>query len=239
MTSNKTQHSIVNMSPTQFRNWLHQIMNSSLFTDQNKLTNLLTQDADRETVAEGFREFYESYSYDLAYELDEQEEYVLKVLDKSKELIHLKQRVSVVKKQRKTSHNGRIVRRLGGKPDNGQYLQKITDLSDNEFKALMEILLSSKLFAARERVVKLMKEHETPVNHGQLQSVFYEFFVCHLELEQVLEDFEYDPDEELQIHPKVAEQLDSSIADYESGKDKGRSLEEVAKEFRIDLKCTH
>ena len=112
MTVNKTLP-ITDMSPTQFRNWLHQILNNSLFTDQNKLIYLLSQNADRETITEGFREFYESYSYDLAYDLDGQEEYVLKVLDKSKELIHLKQRVAVVEKQRKTSHNGRMVRRLG------------------------------------------------------------------------------------------------------------------------------
>ena len=93
----------------------------------------------------------------------------------------------------------------------------------------MKTLVSSELFAARERVVKLMKEPKSPINHVQLLSMFYEFFVCHLEFEQVLEDFECDPDEKLEINQNVAEQLDRSIADYEAGKVKGRSLEEVAR----------
>ncbi|MCY4554548.1 MAG: hypothetical protein OXC79_12835 [Candidatus Poribacteria bacterium] len=38
--------------------------------------------------------------------------------------------------------------------------------------------------------------------------------MCHLEFEQFLEDYEYDPDEGLEIRPEVAEELEQSIADY-------------------------
>ncbi len=102
----------------------------------------------------------------------------------------------------------------------------------------METLVNSELFAVREQIVKLMKEPTSRVNHLQLQSAFYEFFVCHLELEQFLEDYEYDPDDGLEICQEVTEELDRSISNYESGKVKGRLLEEVAKELRIELKCT-
>ena len=83
-----------------------------------------------------------------------------------------------------------------------------------------------------------MKEPASRVNHRQLQSAFYEFFVCHLELEQFLESYHYDPDEGLEIRPMVAEEIEQNIADYEAGKVKGRSLEEVAKELGVELKCT-
>ena len=68
---------------------------------------------------------------------------------------------------------------------------------------------------------------------------FTNFFVCHLELEQFLEDYAYDPDEGLEIRPEVAEELEQSITDHESGEIKGRPLQEVAKEFGVPLKCTH
>ena len=236
MTSNKTH--LTDMTPTQFREWFNSIVNEPLFADRDKLAALLAQNAARETLAEGFREFFESYSYDLAFELDVQEACVLTVLEVSEEFAHLKQRVAAVESERKTPPMGRMTRRLGGIPDNDLPPIKFTSLSENEFRALTETLVNSELFAAREQVVTLMQEPSSPVNHVQLQSAFYEFFVCHLELEQFLEDYECDPDEGLEICPEVAEQLNRSIADYKSGKVKGRSLEEVAKDLGVALKCT-
>lgn len=238
MTSNKTKLPLTAMTPAQFREWLSSIVNESLFTHRDKLAALLAQNADRETLAEGFREFFEVYYYDLAFVLDAHETCVLKALEISEEFAHLKQRVASVETNRKTSPMGRMVRRLGGIPDNDLPLIKVAALSDNEFRALIEKLVNSELFAAREQVVKLMKEPPSQVNHRQLQSAFYEFFVCHLELEQFLEGYDYDPDEGLEIRPKVAEEIDRSIADYESGKVKGRSLEEVAEELKVELECT-
>jgi hypothetical protein len=105
----------------------------------------------------------------------------------------------------------------------------------------------SEFFDAHERVIKLLgitwtgtakpSVHETTdAEDKHLREVFYEFFVCHLELEQFLEDYEYDPDEELEVCPEVAEELEQSIADHESGKVKGRPLQEVAKELGVTLK---
>ncbi|MCE2403218.1 hypothetical protein J4G08_20370 [Candidatus Poribacteria bacterium] len=222
------------MTPAQFRDWLRLIVNESLFTDRDKLTALLAQNADRETLAEGFREFFESYSYDLAFELDAQEACVLKVLEGSEEFGHLKQRVAAIEAERKTLPIGRQMRRFGGTPNKPVPTIKVADLSDNDFLALTETLVNSELFASREQVVKLIKEPASRVNHVQLQSAFYEFFVCHLELEQFLESYEYDPDERLDISLKVAEEVNRSVADYESGKVKRRSLEEVAEELGVE-----
>lgn len=238
MTSNKTKLSLTDMTPAQFREWLHLIINESLFAYRDKLATLLAQDTDRETLAEGFRGFFEAYSYDLAFELDAQESCVLKVLEVSEEFAHLEQRVAAVESERKTPPIGRQVRRLGGSTNNSTSTIKVADLSDNEFLARMETLVNSELFAARAQVVKLMKEPPSRVNHVQLHSAFYEFFVCHLELEQFLEGYEYDPDEGFEILSKVAEEVNRSIADYESGKVMGRSLEEVAKKLGVELKCT-
>ena len=230
MTSNKTKLSLTAMTPAQFRDWLRPIMNEPLFADRDKLLDLLAQNADREILAEGFRAFFEAYSYDLAFELDAQEACVLTVLEACEEFAHLKRRVTAVETERKTSATGRMARRLGGIPDTPVPTIKVRALSDDEFRALTETLVNWELFAARERVMKLMKESPPVAEHLRLQSAFYEFFVCHLELEQFLEDYEYDPDEGLEIRPEVAEELERSIAYVKAG-GKTYSLEEVFAEF--------
>ena len=235
MTLNINTLPLTDMSPTQFRDWLRLLTNEPLFADRNKLLGLLSDNADRETLAEGFREFFETYSYELAFELDAQEMNILTVLEKSEAFAHLKRRVATVKARRKTSPIGRTARRLGGISNTPGAAIKVRTLADDEFRMLIKTLVNSELFAARERIVKLMKEPPSSTRHVQLQSAFYEFFVCHLELEQFLEDYEYDPDEELEIRPEVAEELERSITDYESGKVKGSSLEEIAKEFGVKL----
>ena len=101
MTSEKTKLFLTDMTPTQFREWFNSIVNEPLFADRDKLAALLAQNAARETLAEGFREFFESYSYDLAFELDVQEACVLTVLEVSEEFAHLKQRVAAVESERK------------------------------------------------------------------------------------------------------------------------------------------
>ena len=239
MTPNISKLPLIDMTPVQFRDWLCSIMSEPLFADRDKLLDLLAQNADREILTEGFRAFFEAYSYDLAFELDAQEAGVLRVLEAREEFAHLKRRVTAVETERKTSATGRMAQRLGGIPDTPVPTIKVTALSDDEFRALTETLVNWELFAARERVMKLMKESPSVAEHVRLQSAFYEFFVCHLELEQFLEGYEYDPDEGLEIRPEVAEELDRSIADYESGRVKGKSLEEVAKELGIKLECTY
>ena len=239
MLFNKTKLSFTEMTPAQLREWLRSIVNEPLFVDREELVTLLAQNVDRETLTEGFRAVFEAYSYDLAYELDAQEVCVLTALKAHEEFAHLKQRVAAVEAERKISQKGREARRVGMSVIGDPLPQiKVRELSDTEFREFLDTLVNWQLFAARERVVKLLKVSPSIVRHVQLQTAFYEFFVCHLELEQFLEDYDYDPDEGLELRPEVAAELEQSIAEYESGKVKGRSLEEVAMDLGIALKCT-
>ena len=115
---------------------------------------------------------------------------------------------------------------------------KVTALPDDAFRELMETLTNWELFAARGQIVKLQKMVPSVDGTGQLKSAFLEFFVCYLELEQFLEDYYYDPDEGLELRPEVAERLERSVAEHESGAVKPIPIEEVAKELGIKLKCT-
>lgn len=233
MSTHKTKLSLTDMTLIQFRKWLSSIVDETLFAVRDKLVVLLAHNADREALAEGFRELFESYSYDFAFELDAQEENVLCVLEEFDKFAYLKGRVDAVVTERKTSHHGRMMRRFGGMPNIGGNEIKVETLSDADFCLFMETLVNSELFAAREQVVKLMKEPISRANHSQLKAAFYEFFVCHLELEQFFEGYAYDPDEELEIQPKIAEEVDRSIDDYYSGTIKGKSIEEVVEELGL------
>ena len=230
MPLNKRKLSLTDMTTAQFREWLRPIVNEALFADRDELVMLLARSVDRGALTEGFRAMFEAYSCDLAFDLDMQEACVLAVFEARQEFAHLKQRVTAVKSERKTSDAGRMARRLGGIPDMPVSTIKVTALSDDEFRTFTETLVNSELFAARERVVKLMKEPTSVANHLRLQSAFYEFFVCHLELEQFLEAYEYDPDEGLEIRPEVADELERSVAEVKAG-GKTYSLEEVFAEF--------
>ena len=127
------------MTDKQFREWLLPIVEHTLFVYRERILELLTIDADRDTLTEAFREFFEAYYYDVAFELDRYEKCLLSVLDSC--------------------------------------------------------------------------------------DTYYEFFVCHLELEQFLEDYEYDPDEGLETRPEVVEELEQSITHHETGEIKGRPLQ--------------
>lgn len=231
MLSRKPKLSVTDMTSAQFREWCLLIMNEALFNDRDKLVTLLAQNTDRETLTEGFRAFFEAYSYDLAFDLDVQEGAVLTALEARKELAHLRQRVAAVEGKRKISQKGREARRVGMSVIGDPLPEiKVTALLDTEFREFLDTLVNWQLFAARERVVKLLKEPPSIVERVRLQTAFYEFFVCHLELEQFLENYDYDPDEGLEIRPEVAAELDRSIAEVKAG-EKTYSLEEVFREF--------
>ena len=70
----------------------------------------------------------------------------------------------------------------------------------------------------------------------RLQVEFYEFFVCYLELELFLEDYNYDPDDGLELRSEFIEELKREDEYIKSG-GKMFTLEEVAKELGIKLKC--
>ena len=84
------------------------------------------------------------------------------------------------------------------------------------------------LFVSRERLVKLM-EMEHPIEIAErLHIEFCEFFVCYLELELFLEDYDYDPDEGLELRPEFIERLEREDEYIRSG-GKMFTLEEIAK----------
>ena len=72
-------------------------------------------------------------------------------------------------------------------------------------------------------------ETENPIEIADhLRAEFCEFFVCYLELELFLEDYDYDPDEGLELRPEFIEKLEREDEYIRSG-GKMFTLEEVAK----------
>ena len=225
---------IVDMTHEQFSTWLMPIVNISLFESRERLVELLAKNADRNALESEFREFYEGYC-GLAFELEEHEESLLSILQAANTFASLQQRVTVVEAERKTSPLGRRAKRMSDKPliTDPQPEIKVSALSDDAFRALMETFANWELFAAHAQVVKLQEVIPSVDGTEQLKSAFLELFVCYLELEQFLEDYDYDPDEELELRPEVAARLEQSVADYESGTVKGTSIEEVAKKLGL------
>ena len=227
-------HDITDMTRAQFSTWLVPIVDRPLFESRERLVVLLAENAHRDALESEFREFYEGYC-GLAFELEEHEEGLLSILRTSDTLAPLQKRVAAVEAVRKTSPSGRIARRMTDRPliTDPQPEIKVSALSDDEFRALMETLVNWELFAARAQVVKLRKAAPLVEQTAQLKSAFLEFFVCYLELEQFLENYYYDPDEGLELRPEVAERLERSVAEYESGEVKSIPIEEVAKKLGL------
>ena len=227
-------HDITDMTRAQFSTWLVPIVDRPLFESRERLVVLLAENAHRDALESEFREFYEGYC-GLAFELEEHEEGLLSILRTSDTFAPLQKRVAAVEAVRKTSPSGRIARRMTDRPliTDPQPEIKVSALSDDEFRALMETLVNWELFAARAQVVKLRKAALLVEQTAQLKSAFLEFFVCYLELEQFLENYYYDPDEGLELRPEVAERLERSVAEHESGKVKAIPIEEVAKKLGL------
>ena len=228
------KHNITDMTHTQFSTWLMPIVDRSLFESRERLVALLAENADREALESEFREFYEGYC-GLAFSLEEHEESLLSILRTDDTFSSLQQRVVAVEAARKTSPLGRQARRMSDKPllTDPQPEIKVSTLSDDGFRGLMETLANWGLFAARAQVVKLQTIVPPVDGTKQLKAAFFEFFVCYLELEQFIEDYDYDPDEGLELRPEVAERLEQSVADYESGTVKAIPIEEVAKKLGL------
>ena len=75
---------------------------------------------------------------------------------------------------------------------------------------------------------------EQSASMEQLDTAFREFFVAYELLELALEDYHYDPDEELEMQPEFAKELDQRIADYETGRAKLIPMEKVFKKLGIE-----
>lgn len=227
-------HDITGMAHAAFSTWLTPIINRPLFESRERLVALLAKNADRDALEAEFREFYEGYC-GLVIELEEPEEQLLAILRERDTFASLQARVATLETVRETSPAGRIAKRMSDLPliTDPDLEIEVTELPNEAFRRLMETLANWELFAARERIVKLQKVLPSVQGTEQLKSAFFEFFVCYLELEQFLEDYHYHPDEGLELRPEVAERLERSVAEHESGKVKSIPIEEVAKKLGL------
>ena len=169
----------------------------------------------------------------LTLELEEYEKSVLAFIQGTDAFPHLKHRVSAVDAQRKSSPLGREARRIGMLTHQDPQPEiKVTDLSTDEFRTLVHTLGNSRLFVSRGRLVKLMEDKRATEIEARLRAEFCEFFVCYLELELFLENYDYDPDEGLELRPEFIEELKREHKYIKSG-GKMFTLEEVAEELGI------
>ena len=220
----------------QFNDWLASIVNEEIFASREKLMMLLENDSSHEALEEEFREFFNGYDA-LALELEEHEESVLRLIESTDALAHLKYRVSAVEAQRKISPLGREARRMGLSVHGDPVPEiKVKELPSNEFRVLVHTLGNWRLFVSQGRLVQLMKMERTIEMKERLRAEFYEFFVCYLELELFLENYDYDPDEGLELRPEFIEELEREEEYIRSG-GKMFTLEEVAKELGVKLEC--
>ena len=220
---------IVKITSQQFSDWVVSIVNEDIFISRERLTALLAKNSPHEVLEEEFREFFNGYDV-LALELEEHEESVLKIIKGTDALTHLKHRVSAVEAQRKSSTLGREARRMGMSIYGDPVPEiKVAALSADEFQTLMRTLGNWQLFVSRERLVKLMETEESIEIADRLRAEFYEFFVCYLELELFLENYDYDPDDGLELRPEFIEELEREEEYIRSG-GKMYTLVEIVKE---------
>ena len=225
---------ITEMTLEQFNGWLTSILEEGIFVSRERLIMLLAEGAPHEELEDEFREFFEDYC-DLAFELEDYEESILRIIKGNEAYVHLKHRVLAVEAQRKISPLGREARRMGlsGHGDPVPEI-KVAEFPPNEFRKLMHTLGNWQIFVSRERLVKLMETADPVKIAKHLRAEFYEFFVCYLELELFLEDYDYDPDEGLELRPEFIESLKREEEYIQSG-GKMFTLEEVAAELGISL----
>ncbi len=220
----------------QFNNRIKSIISGNMFTSREKLLELLAENVQIEILNQEFREFFNDY-YVLTSELDEYEKYVLQLIKENEALTHLKHRVLVVEAQRKSSALGREARRMGiSLREEPQPKIKVAELSEHEFRMLLRTLGNSRLFTSRGRLLMYMEDRQTTENRARLRAEFCEFFVCYLELELFLENYDYDPDEGLELRPEFVKELEREDEYIQSG-GKMFALEEVAKELGVKLEC--
>ena len=221
-------NNIPDMSPVEFRKLLDTLVNEEIFISRERLAALLTKDSSRKELDTEFMEFHGDYE-DLGFWLETYTEDPLKGLDPHASLTKKLQRHrDYILANRKTTLEERINRRMGvylnsdPKPE-----KKIIELPLDEYRQLLRDLVMQELFIVRERLVGLLKED---VPFKELDAAFREFFVAYELLELALEDYHYDPDENLEINPEFAEELDRVDVSLKAG-DRTYSLEEVLKEF--------
>jgi hypothetical protein len=227
---------ITEMSPTEFRELLHTLVNEELFKSRERLAALLAKDSPQEALEAEFFHFHGDY-VDFAYWLEAYEEDPLEGLTPDTPLAKkLKRQREYVLANRKTTLKERNFRRMGLYLNSDPMPEKkIAELPPDEYRVLLHFLVAQEIFSVRDKLAALLKQDPSD---QELDMAFREFYVAYELLEVAFEDYHYDPDEELELRPEFAEELDQRIADYEAGTAKMISLEEVAKEFGVKLKCT-
>ena len=226
---------IKKITSQQFHDWIVSIVNGDIFASRERLTALLAKDASHSELEDEFREFFNGY-YVLALELEEYEKSVLEIIKENETFAHLKHRVLAVEAQRKSSPLGREARRMGLLVHGDPVPEiKVTELSSDAFRVLMHTLGNWGLFVSRNCLIKLMETKASIEIAECLRAEFYEFFVCYLELELFLENYDYDPDDGLELRPEFIEALEREEEYIRSG-GKMYTLEEVAAGLGISLK---
>ncbi|MYC77456.1 hypothetical protein F4X10_16965 [Candidatus Poribacteria bacterium] len=223
---------VTDMTSQQLCDWLTSIVNGDIFTSRERLIALLAKNAPHDELEEEFREFFNGY-YVLALDVEAYEDSVLRDISGNHAFSHLKHRVSIVETRRKSSPLGREARRMGLSVHGDPVPQiKVTELSADEFRRLIHTLGNWQIFVSREHFVKLMETEKSIGIAERLRAKFYEFFVCYLELELFLENYDYDPDEGLELRPEFIESLKREDEYIKAG-GKMFTLEEVAKRLGI------
>ena len=227
---------ITEMNRTEFRELLHTLVNEELFKSRERLAALLTKDSTREELDAEFFHFHGDY-VDFAFWLEKYEEDPLERLTPGTPLAKkLKRQREYVLANRKTTLKERNFRRMGLYLNSDPMPEKkITELPLDEYRNLLRFIVAQELFPVRERLVALLNQN--PTDH-ELDLAFRELYVAYELLEVAFEDYHYDPDEGLEFRPEVIERIDQSIAEIEAGTAETFTLEEVAKEFGVKLKCT-
>ena len=227
---------IAEMNPTEFRGLLHTLVNEELFKSQKRLAALLAKNSPQEVLEAEFFHFHGDY-VDFAYWLEGYEEDPLEGLVPHTPLAKkLKRQREYVLANRKATLKERNFRRMGIYLNSDPMPEKkIVELPPEEYRTLLRSLVAEELFPVRERLVVLLKQNPTD---QELDLAFRELYVAYELLEVAFEDYHYDPDEGLELRPEFAEELDQRIADHEAGRTEMFTLEEVAKEFGVKLKCT-
>ena len=228
--------SITEMNPIEFRELLHTLVNEELFKSRERLAALLAKDSSRDALDAEFFHFHGDY-VDFAYWLEDYEEDPLKGLTPDTPLAKkLKRQREYVLANRKTTLKERNFRRMGIYLNSDPMpKKKIIELPMEEYRTLLRDLVTQKIFPVRERLIALLGKNPSD---EELDMAFREFYVAYELLEIAFEDYHYDPDEGLELRPEFAEELDKRIADHEAGTAQTVTLEEVAKEFGVKLKCT-
>ena len=227
---------ITEMNPTEFRELLHILVNEELFKSRERLAALLAKDSSRDALDAEFFHFHGDY-VDFAFWLEKYEEDPLEGLTPDTPLAKkLRRQREYILANRKTTLKERNFKRMGLYLNSDPMPEKkVTELSLDEYRALLRDLVTQEIFPVRERFVALLDKNPSD---EALDVAFREFYVAYELLEVAFEDYHYDPDEGLELRPEFAEELDRRIADHEAGTAETVTLEEVAKKFGAKLKCT-